>query len=78
MFVLGCLPPYEHVCVCLSVRAYVAECIVCACKHERVRESVCASPSVCLSACIFVRPNVCSYMRAFINACVRVFACARA
>ena len=123
MFVLGSLPPYEHVCVCLSVRAYVPECTVCAfkhasvrvcecarawgrmcdsvrpsvclsvcprscvqmfdrtsvrssmhafvCLHAHVREGVCLSPyvrpsvlpSVCLSACIFVRPNVCSHIR---------------
>ena len=43
------------------------------CLHARVREGVCLSPSVlpsvCLSACMFVRPNICSHMRAFINAC---------
>ena len=43
MFVLGCLPPYEHVWVCLSVRAYVSECIVCARKHATVRVCACAS-----------------------------------
>ena len=49
IFVFWCLPPYEHVCVCLSVRAYLPECIVCACKHAsvRVREGVCVSLSVC-------------------------------
>ena len=41
-----------------------------------VRPFVCLS--VCLPACMFVRPNVWSYMRAFINVCVRVFACTRA
>ena len=45
---------------------------------ESVRPSVRPSVrlSVCLSAYMFVRPNVWSYLRAFINACVRVFACA--
>ena len=42
MFLLGCLPPYQHVCVWLSVRAYVPECIVCACKHATVRVCACA------------------------------------
>ena len=75
-------------CVCLSVRASVPECIVCACKHASVRVCACARawgrmcesirPSVCLSACMFVRPNVWSYMYAFINVCVHVFACTRA
>ena len=41
MFVLGCLPPYKHVCVRLSVRAYVPECIVCAYKHASVRMCAC-------------------------------------
>ena len=83
----------------MSVRPYVPECIVCACKHATVRVCACArallrkcesvrpsvhpsvSPSVCLSvclsACMFVRPNVWSYKPAFINACIRVFACTR-
>ena len=37
------------------------------CLHACVREGV--RPSVCLSACMFVRPKDCSHMRAFINAC---------
>ena len=56
-------------CVYVSMLAFV-------CMHARVREGVCVSASirwsvrmsVCLSACMFVRPNVCSQMRAFINA----------
>ena len=39
--VLGCLAPYEHVCVSLSVRAYVSECIMRACKHITVRVYAC-------------------------------------
>ena len=47
------------------------------CLHARVCEGLCLSPSVrhsvrlsvCLSACMLVSPNVCSHMRAFINAC---------
>ena len=81
MFVLGCLPPYEHVCICLCIRAYVPECIVCACKHAsvcawaRAWEHMCESVhpsihlSVCLSMCMFVLPNVCSHMRVFISDC---------
>ena len=34
---------------------------------ESVRPSF--RPSVCLSACMLARPNVCSHMRVFINAC---------
>ena len=83
MFVLGCLPPHEHVCICLCICVYVPECIVCACKHTSIH--VCAwvrawghmcesvHPSihlfVCLSMCMFVLPNVCSHMRAFISDC---------
>ena len=65
---------FDRTCVPSSMYAFV-------CLHARVREGVCLSPSghpsvrlsvrpsVCLSACMFVRPNVCSHMRAFINAC---------
>ena len=73
MFVLGCLPPYEHVCVCLFVRVYVPECIVRACKHATVRVCACARawrrmcepsvrpvrPSVSQSVGPSVRPSVC-------------------
>ena len=84
MFVLGYLPPYEHVCVCLSVHAYVPECIVCACKHASVRVCACARawgrmckficPSYCQSVRVHVRASKCL----IVHACVRVFACARA
>ena len=81
IFVLGCLPPYEHVCVYVYpfVRMYLsASCVRVSMLafvwvHAHEREGVCVSPSVCLSvclsACMFVRSNVCSYMRAFVNAC---------
>ena len=65
-----CLPVCPRACSCVqmfdrtslrsSMHAFV-------CLHARVREGV--RPSVCLSACMFVRPNDCSHMRAFINAC---------
>ena len=61
-------------CVRVSMLAFV-------CVHARVREGVCVSRSVGRSVRPSVRPSVClsiwSYMRAFINACVRVFACTR-
>ena len=74
----------ESVCayVCPSVRMYLSSSCVrvsmpaFVCVHARVREGVYVSPfvrtSVRPSTFMFVRPNVCSYMRAFISACTTV------
>ena len=68
MFVLGCLPPYEHVCVWLSVRGMYlsASCVRVSmlpfvCVHARVRDCVYVSPSVCLPVC----PRACSCVQMF-------------
>ena len=71
MFVLGSLPPHEHVCVCLSVRAYVPECIVCACKHASVR--VCAWACAWGRMCESVRPSVCLSVCPRACSCVQMF-----
>ena len=89
MLILGCLSPYEHVCVSLSVRAYVSECIVRACKHvafvymhERVREGVCESlsdrPSVCLADRLQVRASKCLIVHACVHQCMRSCVCMHA
>ena len=74
MFVLGCLPPYEHVCVCQFVRAYLsASCVrvsMLAFKrvHARMHEVVCVSPSV--RHCLSVYPRACSCVQQFDCTCV--------
>ena len=74
MFVLGCLPPYEHVCVCLSVRAYVPECIVCACA-ACYRSCVCMC--VCVGAFVWVRPSV-RFDRTSLRSSMHAFVCLHA
>ena len=62
----SCVQMFDRTCVRPSMHAFVY-----------LRGGICLSPSVlpsvrssvCLSPCIFVHPNVCSHMRAFINAC---------
>ena len=56
-----------------SVRIYLSASCERVSMLAFVREGAYVSPSVrlsgCLPACMFVRPNVCSHIRAFINAC---------
>ena len=79
MFVPGCLPPYEKVCVCLFVRAYVPECIVYACKHASDREGVFVSPYVrlfvCLSVCVHICFSKCLVVHACVHQCMRSCVC---
>ena len=56
----SCVQRFDRTSLRSSMHAFV-------CLHARVPEGV--RPSVCLSACMFVRPNDCSHMCAFINAC---------
>ena len=62
----SCVQMFDRTSLRLSMHAFV-------CLHARVREGVnlrpSVRPSVCLSACMFVRTNVCSLMRGFINVC---------
>ena len=74
MFVLGCLPPYKNVCVCLSVRVYILECIVCACKHA----SVLVCKRACVRAHVWVRLSVCLSDRTCVRSSMHAFVCLHA
>ena len=69
MFVRQCLPPYEHVCICLSIHAYVPECILYVCKHASILVCAC----MCMREYVWVRPFIHLFVCPRACLCIRMF-----